>query len=100
MVLGALLVNADTLFTRIVAGSVQGFIPLEGVVDLDAERARLQRALATAEGDFAAADKKLSNPSFRDRAPAEIVAKEEQKQAEAQATIAKLKAQLDELGNP
>jgi valyl-tRNA synthetase len=87
-------------FTRIVAGSVQGFIPLEGVVDLDAERARLQRALATAEEDFGVADKKLSNSSFRARAPAEIVAKEQQKQAEAEATIAKLRAQLDELGNP
>jgi valyl-tRNA synthetase len=86
-------------FTRIVAGTVQGFIPLEGVVDLEAERARLQRALSTAEEDFAVADKKLSNPSFRDRAPAEIVANEEQKRTEAEATIAKLRAQLDELGD-
>ena len=74
-------------------------LPLEGVVDLDAERARLQRALATAEEDFAVADKKLSNPNFRDRAPADIVAKEEQKRAEAEATVAKLRAQLDELGD-
>ncbi|NNC92795.1 MAG: valine--tRNA ligase, partial [Acidimicrobiia bacterium] len=87
-------------FTRIVAGTVQGFIPLAGVVDLDAERDRLHRALATAEQDFGVADKKLSNPSFRDRAPAEIVAKEEQKRAEAEATLAKLRAQLDELGTP
>ncbi len=86
-------------FTRVVAGPIQGFLPLEGVVDLDAERARLERALAGAEADFAVADKKLSNPSFRDRAPAEIVTKEEAKQAEAEATIAKLRAQLDELGD-
>ena len=64
-------------FTRVVAGAVQGFLPLEGVVDLDAERARLERALAGAQEDFAMADKKLSNPNFRDRAPADIVAKEE-----------------------
>ncbi|MGI9648933.1 MAG: class I tRNA ligase family protein, partial [Acidimicrobiia bacterium] len=84
-------------FTRIVAGPVQGFVPLEGVVDLDAERARLERSLAGAEEDFALADRKLSNPKFRDRAPADIVAKEEQKRTEAEATIAKLRSQLAEL---
>ncbi len=84
--------------TRVVAGSLQGFLPLDGVVDLDAERARLERALGAAEEDFELADRKLSNPSFRDRAPAEVVAKDEQKRKEAEATIAKLRAQLDELG--
>jgi len=84
-------------FTRVVAGPVQGFLPLEGVVDLDAERSRLERALAGAEEDFALADRKLSNPKFRDRAPADIVAKEEQKRTEAEATIAKLSSQLGEL---
>ena len=81
------------------AGAVQGFLPLEGVVDLDAERARLERALAGAQEDFAMADKKLSNPKFRDRAPADIVAKEEAKRSAAEATVAKLQAQLDELGD-
>jgi valyl-tRNA synthetase len=85
-------------FTRVVAGAVQGFLPLEGVVDLDAERARVERALAGAQEDFALADKKLSNPNFRDRAPADIVAKEEAKRSEAEATVGKLQAQLDELG--
>ncbi len=86
-------------YTRVVAGSVQGFLPLDGVVDLDAEKARLRRALEAAEQDFLLADRKLSNPSFRDRAPANIVAKEEQKRAEAEATVAKLRAQVDELGD-
>lgn len=85
-------------FTRVVAGRVQGFLPLEGVVDLDAERARLSRALAAATEDFELADRKLSKDSFRERAPAEVVAKEELKRTEAEATIAKLQAQLDELG--
>ena len=85
-------------YTRVVAGSLQGFLPLDGVVDLDAERARLERALGAAEEDFELADRKLSNPSFRDRAPAEVVTKDEQKRKEAEATIAKLRAQLDELG--
>ncbi len=84
-------------FTRVVAGPVQGFLPLDGVADLDAERNRLERALSAAEEDYALADRKLSNPSFRDRAPAEIVAKEEQKRIEAEATMSKLRSQLAEL---
>ncbi|MDH3606699.1 MAG: valine--tRNA ligase [Acidimicrobiia bacterium] len=85
-------------YTRVVAGPVQGFLPLEGVVDLDAERSRLERALAAAQEDFELADRKLAKDSFRERAPAEVVAKEEQKRADAEATIAKLQAQVDELG--
>ncbi|NNF09932.1 MAG: valine--tRNA ligase [Acidimicrobiia bacterium] len=85
-------------FTRVVAGPVEAFIPLEGVVDLEAETTRLQRALAGAEEDFALADRKLSNPSFRDKAPADIVAGEEQKRSDAEARMEKLRAQLAELG--
>jgi valyl-tRNA synthetase len=84
-------------FTRVVAGPVQAFLPLEGVVDLEAERVRLERALAAAEEDFTVADKKLSNPSFLERAPADIVGLQEQKRTEAAATIEKLRSQLAEL---
>ncbi len=86
-------------FTRVVAGSVQGFLSLEGVIDLEAEQARLQKALAAAEADLAQAEKKLANPSFRDKAPDDVVAKEETKAAEARATVEKLRAQLDALGD-
>ena len=58
----------------------------------------MQRALAGAEEDFALADRKLSNPSFRDKAPADIVAGEEQKRSDAEARMEKLRAQLAELG--
>jgi valyl-tRNA synthetase len=85
-------------FTRVVAGPVQGFLPLAGIVDLEAEQARLQRSLAVAEEDFQMADRKLSNPSFRDRAPEDIVAKEEGKRRDAEARAAMLRAQLEELG--
>ena len=50
-----------------------------------------------AQDDFAVADKKLSNPSFREKAPADIVSLQEEKRAEAEATIGKLEAQLAEL---
>jgi valyl-tRNA synthetase len=79
--------------TRIVAGSLQGFIPLEGVIDLDAERARLDKAIAEAEADLATVERKLANESFLERAPADIVEKERGKQAEFTALLTKLRAQ-------
>ncbi len=85
-------------FSRVVAGPVQAFIELEGLIDVDAECERLRKRSEEASADLAAAEKKLSNPSFRDRAPEAVVAKEEGKAAEARALIEKLDAQLAELG--
>ena len=80
------------------AGPVQAFVPLEGLIDLDAERARIKKAMAVHEGDLEGFERKLANPNFRDRAPADIVAKEEAKALEARQHIDKLLAQLAELG--
>ncbi|MGF1666233.1 MAG: valine--tRNA ligase [Acidimicrobiia bacterium] len=79
--------------TRVVAGSLQGFIPLEGVIDLDAERARLDKAIAEAEADHAKAAGKLGNASFVDRAPADVVEKERRKQTEAAELLETLRTQ-------
>ncbi len=84
--------------TRIHAGRVSAFIPLAGVVDVDAERPRLQKAIDETQAQLAKTEQKLSNPKFRDRAPAEVVAKEEAKKGELTATVDKLRAQLVELG--
>jgi valyl-tRNA synthetase len=84
--------------TRIDAGRIAAFIPLAGVVDVDAERPRLEKAIADAEGFLATSQQKLANPSFRDRAPAAVVAKEEAKVAEHSAAIDRLRRQLAELG--
>ncbi len=84
--------------TRISAGKVAAFVPLAGVVDVESERPRLEKALAETEKLLAASAKKLGNESFRERAPAEVVAKEEAKRDEFAARVEKLRTQLDELG--
>jgi valyl-tRNA synthetase len=86
-------------FTRIVAGSVQGFIYLAGLIDVDAERDRLERSLAAVHKDLAVVEKKLSNEAFLERAPATIVDKERAKQSELQQRIERLATQLDELAD-
>jgi len=79
--------------TRIVAGDMQGFIPLEGVVDVEAERARLDRAIAQAEADLGRVAAKLDNPSFIERAPADVVEKERRKHREMSALLETLSSQ-------
>ena len=79
--------------TRVVAGSRQAFISLEGVVDLDAERARLDKAIAAAEADLGRVEGKLANPSFVERAPAAVVEKEQGKRDELAELVATLRDQ-------
>ncbi len=89
--------NPGAGHTRIVAGSLEAFIPLAGLVDVEAERSRLEKALEAARQDRAQAERKLGNPAFVERAPAEVVAKEERKRSEADRLVAKLQDQLDAL---
>ncbi len=74
------------------------FMPLAGLIDVEAERARLQKEIAKAESDLEAAGKKLSNPQFVDHAPAAVVAEHRQRQTDAGAKLAKLREMLAGLG--
>jgi valyl-tRNA synthetase len=65
-----------------VAGDVQIYVPLKGLVDVAAEEERLLKEIGKIEKDIEVFSKKLESPAFVDRAPAEIVAKERQKLAE------------------
>jgi len=70
-------VEDDLIAARGVTRSgVQLAIPLAGVLDLAAERERMQRDLQKLAKELDARSRKLSNPSFVERAPAEVVAKE------------------------
>ncbi|HXZ66389.1 MAG TPA: valine--tRNA ligase [Streptosporangiaceae bacterium] len=59
-------------------------------LDVAAERARLAKALAAAAADVAATERKLANPAFVDRAPAQVVAKSRDRLAAAQREVASL----------
>ena len=89
---------AGSGFTRIVAGSLDGYVELEGLIDLEAERARLEKRRESAASDLAQAQRKLSNQSFLEKAPAEVIDKEKTKAAELGAIVEKLENQLSELG--
>ncbi|MGO0123108.1 valine--tRNA ligase [Desulfothermobacter acidiphilus] len=69
-----------------VAAGVEIYLPLEGLIDVEKERARLQKELRELEEELARVESKLANPSFLAKAPAEVVAKEQSKKEELQKT--------------
>jgi valyl-tRNA synthetase len=80
----------------VVRGDVAA-LPLKGVIDLDAERARLAKEMAKADADIARVDAKLGNPNFVSRAPEEVVEEEKEKREEAHARKAKIAEALERL---
>ncbi len=82
-------------------GVVRGLevaIPLEGLLDFDAERARLQRELKKIAADFEARSRKLANESFLERAPSEVVEKERAAHKELLEKKQRIEATLANLG--
>jgi valyl-tRNA synthetase len=72
-------------------------LPLAGVIDLAAERARLAKEMAKCDADIARVDQKLGNADFLKRAPEDIVEGEREKREEAQARKAKIAEALERL---
>jgi valyl-tRNA synthetase len=60
---------------------VQVFVPLAGLVDVEEEIRRLTKEIGKVAAELAGVARKLDNPSFRERAPAEVVEEQEQKAA-------------------
>jgi valyl-tRNA synthetase len=74
------------------------FVPLEGVIDIEAERARLTKAIAAAEKERDGLAGRLGNPSFVERAKPEAVEKARADHAEKAAEAERLSAALARLG--
>ena len=66
-------------------------------VDPAAEKLRVEKEVARLEGEIAKAKAKLANSSFVDRAPAKVVEQERARLAGFEATLVKLRPQLDKL---
>jgi valyl-tRNA synthetase len=73
------------------------YMPLEGLIDLDKERERLEKELAKAQVALERENKKLQNSAMLAKAPAEKVAEWQALKADAEAQIAKLGGQLHSL---
>jgi valyl-tRNA synthetase len=74
-------------------GAMKVLIPMAGLIDKDAELARLAKEIGRLKADLERTGKKLENPSFVDKAPPAVVQKERDKIAEQGVALGKLQEQ-------
>ncbi|MBO0763906.1 MAG: valine--tRNA ligase [Hyphomicrobiaceae bacterium] len=79
---------------QIVLSDMTAALPLAGIIDMDAERARLEGQIAKERAEIAKVDAKLGNADFVAKAPPEVVEENRERKAAFEATVKKLKAAL------
>ena len=72
-------------------------LPLKGVIDLSAEKARLDKELTKADADIKRVDAKLANEKFVANAPEEVVEEEKEKREAASTRKAKILEAIERL---
>ncbi len=97
MEIAASLAEAPDQAASVTVGGITAYLPLAGLVDLDAERERLDKELAELNQYIGRIEKQLANENFVNRAPAEVVQRERDKLSELQAEQAALQERLESL---
>ena len=80
-----------------IVGELRVLIPLAGLIDIEAEKARLNREIKRIEGEIAKCNGKLGNATFVANAPAAVVEQERGRLAEFSTTLSGLNEQLGRL---
>jgi valyl-tRNA synthetase len=78
-------------------GDMRMLVPMKGLIDVDAERARLTKKQGKINNDLQRSIGKLKNKKFADNAPAEVVTQEQGRVVEFEKAIAQLTEQLEKL---
>ena len=89
----------DGTCVSFIVGTVKMSVLLEGFVNADEEKAKIEAELEHQKGFLESVRKKLSNASFVEHAPAKVVEMERKKEADATARIAALEESLKALNN-
>ncbi len=74
------------------------YMPLDGLIDFDAEKKRIGKEIAKVEGELKKSKGKLSSPAFAERAPEAVVNTERERLAEWESKLAQLQEMLAALG--
>ena len=90
--------EAEPAAATAVVGGLRVLIPLAGLIDLDAERARLKKEIARIEGEKKKSEGKLGNANFVDHAPPAVVEQERTRLSEWNTQIEALRGQAEKLG--
>ena len=72
-------------------------VPMAGLIDKDAELMRLSKEIDKLQKDLDRIEGKLNNPKFVDKAPADVVEKEREKQSAQQKILIKLEQQSQQI---
>ncbi len=78
-------------------GEMKVLIPMAGLINKEAEQARLDREISKLGQDYERVRAKLANSGFVDKAPAAVVDKEKARMAELESALEKLRAQLERI---
>ena len=81
----------------VITESAKIYIPLNELVDFEAEKARLLKELDAAKKDLEFVENKLNNPGFMAKAPEKVVAQQRDAQAKHKAKIAMLEESISKL---
>jgi len=73
------------------------FLPLEGLIDVEAEKARLTKKKEEYDAEIAKVQQKLANPAFTQKVPPQVLAEHEQRLVDWKAKLEHVKAALDGL---
>lgn len=78
-------------------GEIEILVPMAGLIDVGAERARLEKEIAKLETGMKAVSAKLNNKKFMDNAPEAVIAKERGKAQQMSGALTALQEKLEEL---
>ena len=90
-------VEAPKASASAAAGACALYVPLSGAVDFDVEYLRLSKEEVKTVKELTVVEKKLGNEDFVSRAPAEVVAKEQEKQGALGERLARLRELKDRI---
>jgi valyl-tRNA synthetase len=82
----------------IVLKGAEVILPMAGMIDVDTERARLEKQIADSDADIARLETRLSDEKFLSKAPPPVVDKERERLATQQDKASRLRERLAELG--
>ena len=82
-----------------VVGKATYYLPLAGVIDIDAEKARLNKSLEKLEKEIKSVTGRLNNENFVSKAPPQVIAENKKGLEEAEQKAVKIKEALERLAS-
>ncbi len=91
--------DTEPMSATAIVGQMEILVPMAGIIDKDAEIARLTKELNKLTQDIERTEAKLSNAAFVEKAPVEVVTNERNRVAENKMSVEKLREQIQKIAN-